>query len=89
MNIAKGIRTAREYRKLSQRALSRAIDCDGSYLCSLEAGRVEPSLSILRAIGRELSVPVAALIAWSSTERERVDAALEVGREFEHRGGGK
>jgi transcriptional regulator with XRE-family HTH domain len=87
MNIAKGIRIARQYRGVSQRSLSRAIDCDGSYLCSIEAGRSEPSLAVLRAIGKELSVPVAALVTWSSTERERIDAALEVGREHEHRGG--
>jgi len=70
MNIAIGIRRAREYRSRSQRDLSLSIDVDASYISRAEAGAHQPSLDVLGRIAHELDVPIIQIVEWSSDALE-------------------
>lgn len=65
MNIPRAIKTCRLARGISQQELAQRIDISPSYLSLLEAGKKEPSVSMLRdlATGLEMSVDVLMLTA--------------------------
>lgn len=58
MNISRAIRTCRHARGLSQLALAAEVGISASYLSSLESGRKEPSLPLLRRIAAALDLPI-------------------------------
>lgn len=60
--LGDAIRRLRSAAGLTQKELAARIDVDASYLCHLEAGRREPSLTLLRKITSELSIPLGLLL---------------------------
>jgi ribosome-binding protein aMBF1 (putative translation factor) len=70
MEIAIGVRKARELRDHSQRELSRMIGANASYVNRLESGTLTPSLPMLLVIAWELEVPLVQIVEWSMTDSE-------------------
>jgi transcriptional regulator with XRE-family HTH domain len=72
MNIAIGVREARERKGYSQRELSRMIDANASYVNRLESMTLLPSLPMLWRIAHALDVPLVLIFEWSLDESEAV-----------------
>ncbi len=49
-------------RKLSQRALAEKANMSQTYLCNVETGKADPSLSTLRRLADALNVTVSELV---------------------------
>lgn len=56
------IRAIREHKGLTQKALALKARMSITYLCNVELGKVDPSLSTLRRVAKALNVRVADLI---------------------------
>jgi transcriptional regulator with XRE-family HTH domain len=56
------IRAIREHKGLTQKALALKARMSITYLCNVELGKVDPSLSTLRRLAKALSVKVADLV---------------------------
>jgi transcriptional regulator with XRE-family HTH domain len=56
------IRAIREHQRLTQKALALKARMSITYLCNVERGKVDPSLSTLRRLAKALKVRVADLI---------------------------
>jgi transcriptional regulator with XRE-family HTH domain len=56
------IRTIRERKGLSQRALAERAEMSITFLSNVELGKVDPSLSTLRRLAKALDVKIANLI---------------------------
>ncbi|MEO6308630.1 MAG: helix-turn-helix transcriptional regulator [Nitrospiraceae bacterium] len=56
------IRAIREHQGLTQKALALKARMSITYLCNVELGKVDPSLSTLRRLAKALKVKVADLI---------------------------
>lgn len=59
--VGEYIRSLRASAGLSQRQLAKHVGISASMLSLVEAGRREPTIRLLRDIGRALGVPAAAL----------------------------
>lgn len=66
LNYAIGIRKAREYAKLSQRALCSAVGVDPSYICVLESGKRKPSVDMVEAIAKACEVHPLDVYIWAA-----------------------
>jgi transcriptional regulator with XRE-family HTH domain len=56
------IRDIREHKGLTQKALALKARMSITYLCNVELGKVDPSLSTLRRLAKALKVKVADLV---------------------------
>ena len=56
------IRAIREHKDLTQKALALKAIMSITFLCNVELGKVDPSLSTLRRLAKALNVRVADLI---------------------------
>jgi transcriptional regulator with XRE-family HTH domain len=56
------IRAIREHNGMTQKALALKARMSITYLCNVELGKVDPSLSTLRRLAKTLKVKVADLI---------------------------
>ena len=56
------IRAIREHKGLTQKALALKARMSITYLCNVELGKVDPSLSTLRRVAKALQVKVADLL---------------------------
>jgi transcriptional regulator with XRE-family HTH domain len=56
------IRAIREHKGLTQKALALKARMSITYLCNVELGKVDPSLSTLRRLAKALNVKVADLV---------------------------
>jgi transcriptional regulator with XRE-family HTH domain len=56
------IRSIREHKGLTQKALALKAQMSITYLCNVELGKVDPSLSTLRRLAKALRVKVADLV---------------------------
>jgi len=56
------IRAIREHQRLTQKALALKARMSITYLCNVERGKVDPSLSTLHRLAKALKVRVADLI---------------------------
>ena len=65
------IRSLREARKCSLRALARSVEMSPSFLCEIESGRRYPSCDLLERIARELGV--------TSVSLRKLDRRGEIG----------
>jgi transcriptional regulator with XRE-family HTH domain len=70
MNLAKAVRTARAARGLSQKQLAELSGLDPSYVSLLEAGKRNPSVSIVESIARAMGVPSAVLMLFGSEQSD-------------------
>jgi transcriptional regulator with XRE-family HTH domain len=57
------IRAIREYKGLTQKALALKARMSITYLCNVENGKADPSLSTLRRLAKALKVRVADIVA--------------------------
>lgn len=69
LNIGRTLKVLRVSAGLKQMDLAKKIDVSPNYLSLLEAGRKEPSLSLLKRISRALDVPLSFLV-WDSSDRK-------------------
>ncbi len=63
MNLGTAIRTVRAAKGVRQRELARKLDVTPNYLSLLEHNKREPSISFLKRLASELSVPVSIFFA--------------------------
>ncbi len=56
------IRTMREHKGLTQKGLALKAKMSITYLCNVELGKVDPSLSTLRRLAKTLKVKVVDLL---------------------------
>ncbi len=68
LNIGRTIKVLRTSAGLKQLELADRVKVSPNYLSLVEAGRKEPSLSLLKKLSNALDVPVAFLM-WESTDR--------------------
>jgi transcriptional regulator with XRE-family HTH domain len=57
------LKSIREQKRLSQRAVAAKAKMSYTYLCNVENGKVDPSLSTLKRLAKVLKVKVADLVA--------------------------
>jgi len=57
------LKTIREQKGLSQRAVAAKAKMSYTYLCNVENGKADPSLSTLKRLAKVLKVKVAELVA--------------------------
>src|ERR1700730_96973 len=70
MNVGESIKSLREAAGLMQRELAEDVVISASVLSLVEAGKREPSIGVLRAIGRALEVPTSVLFAIALDDSE-------------------
>lgn len=56
------LKCIRERKGLTQRALADKANMSYTYLCNVEGGKADPSLSTLKRLAKALKVRVAALV---------------------------
>lgn len=56
------LRTIRRDREVRLVDLAKAVDCTPSHLTNVEAGRREASVRLIKALARELRVPLLSLL---------------------------
>lgn len=79
MHLGESIKSLREAAGLMQRELAERVGISASMLSFVEAGRREPSISVLRRIGRALEVPTSVLFALALDDTE-IDHQTPLGR---------
>jgi transcriptional regulator with XRE-family HTH domain len=70
VNIGRAIKLLRVSGGLKQLELAERVKVSPNHLSLVEAGRKEPSLSLLRRISAALDVPLAFLV-WESTDQDK------------------
>lgn len=63
------IRVWREYRRMTQSALAAAAGIGQPFLSQLESGKRSPSVSVVRAIARALSIDLDEIVDWLDREK--------------------
>lgn len=63
MTVGESIRALRAAAGLMQRELADRVGISASMLSLVEAGKREPSIGVLRAVGRALDIPTSVLFA--------------------------
>lgn len=61
----------RERQGLSQRALAKKAKMSQTYLCNVETGKADPSLSTLTRLAKALGVTVSELVKEPTSKRRR------------------
>ena len=61
----------RTKKQLSQRALAQRAKMSQTYLCNVETGKADPSLSTLKRLAEALGVTVSELVKEATTRRTR------------------
>ena len=59
----------RTKKQLSQRALAQRAKMSQTYLCNVETGKADPSLSTLKRLAEALGVTVSELVKEATTRR--------------------
>jgi transcriptional regulator with XRE-family HTH domain len=95
LTLGEAIRRLRMAGGLSQRQLAAKLETDPTYLSHIEAGRREPSISLLRNFAKQLDIPPGLLLSvalWADlppTHREQfrpiLEKLLELGSESQLR----
>jgi transcriptional regulator with XRE-family HTH domain len=68
MTLGSAIKLIRTARGVKQRALATELNVSANYLSLLEGGKREPSISLLRALARELDVPIGMFFLWQDSQ---------------------
>jgi transcriptional regulator with XRE-family HTH domain len=63
VSLGNAIRNLRKAGGLTQRSLATRVGVSPTYLSHVEAGRREPSVTLLRGLARELAVPPGIFLA--------------------------
>ncbi len=75
IDLGSFIRSQRNLAKLSQRELAKLTKLSDPYVSQLERGLHEPSVRVIRALGKALNVPVETMLSMLG---EEVDPDAEV-----------
>ena len=67
INFGSTIKTYRKKKGLTQLALARRIGIESTYLSAIENGRREPSLTLVKQIGKAVAIPPEILF-WDAIE---------------------
>lgn len=78
MNIGYAVRFCRQQKRINLPTLAARTQLSASYLSLLERGKREPSLDALKAICRELQIPVSILVFLGSDPGDMVGLTDEV-----------
>lgn len=70
MNIGNAIKDLRQQKGLKQTDFAVKCGLSQSYLSSIEKGRKEPTLSILKQIANALSIPMPVLVFFSLDQED-------------------
>lgn len=70
LDLGSFIRSQRSLAKLSQRELAKLTKLSDPYVSQLERGLHEPSVRVLRALGKALNVPVETMLSLLGEERD-------------------
>lgn len=70
MNIGNAIKDLRQQKGFKQNDFALKCGLSQSYLSSIEKGRKEPTLSILKQIANTLSIPTPVLVLYSLDEED-------------------
>ena len=77
MNIGNAIKDLRQKKGLKQTDFAVECGLSQSYLSSIEKGRKEPTLSILKQIANALSIPMPVLVFFSIDQEDIVESKKE------------
>jgi len=83
MNIGNAIKDLRQQKGLKQADFAVKCGLSQSYLSSIEKGRKEPTLSILKQIANALSIPMPVLIFLSLDKEDIAESKQEAFRMLE------
>jgi len=72
MTLGSAIKLIRTAKGVKQRALATELNVSANYLSLLEGGKREPSISFLRALARELEVPIGMFFLWGDSQTSSV-----------------
>ena len=67
IDFGRTIKTYRQKRGLTQVALARRVHIEPTYLSAIENGRREPSLTLVKQIGKAVAIP-AEILFWDAIE---------------------
>lgn len=77
MNIGTAIKDLRKQKGLKQTDFANQCGLSQSYLSSIEKGRKEPTLSILKQIANALSIPMPVLVFFSLDKEDIPESKQE------------
>jgi transcriptional regulator with XRE-family HTH domain len=77
MNIGNAIKELRQQKGLKQTDFAVQCGLSQSYLSSIEKGRKEPTLSILKQIANALSIPMPVLVFFSLDKEDIAESKQE------------
>ena len=83
MNIGNAIKDLRQQKGLKQTDFAVECGLSQSYLSSIEKGRKEPTLSILKQIADALSIPMPVLVFFSIDQEDIDESKKEAFRMLE------
>lgn len=72
MTLGKAVLLCRRERGLSQLELGLRTDAGAPYICRLEQDKLNPTLSTIRKVAKELNIPLALLFFLAADRRELV-----------------
>lgn len=70
MNLGESIKYCRSVRKLTQKELAEKSGVSKSYICLIENGERDASISVLNSIAEALSIPTAIMVFIASEGKE-------------------
>lgn len=79
---ARGLKSLRESAGLSQRQLALRAGIDPSYVCHLEAGTREPSLTAIEKLSAALSIPPGVFLLACGDQGDLVGMSPAQGRQI-------
>ena len=68
MTLGNAIKLIRTAKGVKQRALATDLNVTANYLSLIEVGKREPSIPFLRALARELKVPIGMFFLWEDSQ---------------------
>jgi len=77
MNIGKAIKDLRQQKGLKQTDFAIQCGLSQSYLSSIEKGRKEPTLNILKQIANALAIPMPVLVFFSLGQEDIAESKKE------------
>lgn len=74
MDFGTVIKVIRKARGLKQQDLAREAGISGNYLCFIESGRRNPTIAVLRLLGKALRIPTAVFFVLQEAGDDELEA---------------
>ncbi|MGI0084870.1 MAG: helix-turn-helix domain-containing protein [Nitrososphaerales archaeon] len=68
MTLGNAVKLIRTSKGVKQRVLAAELNVSANYLSLIEGGKREPSISFLRALAKELDVPIGMFFLWQEPQ---------------------